>query len=378
MSLSLAIPRVVLGASGLATVVCGAFPGDSVGQTTPAPRQLKEPIETNPQADLLDWAVGSAQIVGVVIAAVAAVFIYFQIRDGRKSARVERSLAYLQRYAERELRQRVAAVTAYLSVSNTRQCVVHIQAWQVASHAEAATLPRAKPAPSAPRASKNDVREVLDFFEELGAAFNRGLLDNDVVLRTIGSIPAPFLERAWWFIVWRRRGRSVPDTQLYAELENMVRALQMAEPASKRFKPNDEIRLLAELDPDATAEDWEQCGRLAECLSDALGREKPRLLDCIPATDAPVPRLSKSSINLIAVPADLDDPQLARRKELVAETQARLVGLPAHEVEAIIQRLCGKEPEPTSGVGLSKKTRDRLRTLRRRFARLREALRSIH
>jgi hypothetical protein len=306
--------------------------------------EVEEPIETNPQPDMLDWAVGIAQILAVLAAVLGAIWVYRQVVDARKAAKVERSLAYLGRYAEREFRQRVAAVTAYLRVTGARQCVAHIQAWETAPHAEADCLPRARPDGSAPHARKNDVYEVLDFFEELSGAFNGRHLDRDVLLRTLGSVPAQFLQMTWWFITWRRRGESLPETRLYAELETMVRTLRDDEEKRfKRLKPHPQIRVLAVTRRGAAPGEWERCGRLAAVLDRQLARGDPHFLEQLP--DAAVPaNQADSSLTLIAVPLDLEDPGHAERKKLVSEVERRLAHLGPDGLEAAIGQLGGEPP----------------------------------
>ena len=325
------------------------------------PGQVTEPIRTDPQNDLLDWAVGGAQILAVLAAFVGAWWVYHQVRDAREAARIERSLAYLQRYAEREFRARFAAVAGYVGVSGARQCIAHIQAWETARHAEEECLPRARAEPTAPRARNNDVLQVMDFFEELGGAYNRDLLDDDVVDRTIARIPVMFLARAWWFVVWRRQGKVMPETRLYEQLETMVRTICEHRPdLAREVMPQPAIRaLVLPARRGAADEDWDRCGRLAELLSKRISRAEENgrdgrreLLEAFDSasdkarSDVAPAEEDAAEVRMIAVPAGLDDDQ--ERRAVVAEVEKRLRGLTAEGLESVIRSLGGPAPGESS------------------------------
>jgi hypothetical protein len=233
---------------------------------------LAAALPVDPRPDVFDFIVGGAQIVGVAIAAVGAWYVWHQIRDARREARIQRSLAFLQRYAERELRERFSPVGAYLGVTTASACVDHIRAWESAPHAEEPCLPRTRWTGAEPRARKNDVQHVLDFFEELGATYNQGLLDEEVVARSVAPVPVGFLGRAWWFVLWRRGGRPIGDgVRTYAELETMVRAILKERPdLRERFRPASGVSLLVIPQGTPSPGDWERCKRLSEALSERV------------------------------------------------------------------------------------------------------------
>jgi hypothetical protein len=174
----------------------------------------------DPARDAVDWLVAGAQVLGIGAAAIAAFMAYRQLRENAEQARTQRSLAFLQRYSEgKEFRTLTGPVSNYLKATGPAECVTRIQAWQTVKDGQTDGLPA-----GSGTISRNGVRLLLDFFEELGAAYNQRLLQTDVLSRTIGPLPASLLAEGWWFFLWRRHDSGSDRT--YRELEVMARDLR--------------------------------------------------------------------------------------------------------------------------------------------------------
>src|SRR3954452_71343 len=321
------------------------------------------PVEVDPKHDAFDVAVGAAQIIGVLVAAVGVWYVYRQLRDqradadeDRKKIQIERTLNVVQRYADPQLRKRVAKVGAYVGATNAATCVAHIAAWATAAHSEEESLPRATGSPRGPRASRNDVFAVLDFFEDLEAQYNEDLLHKRVFSRTIAPLPVGFLARAWWLVLWRRGHGPVRDSK-YAELESMVRRLRSERPDLKEAeRPAAKVSVLAlpDREPQASAADWDRCKRLSHVLNEKLGaqdakwhdrgeslREAVRSAGATAAGPAPGPKLW-----LLPVPTDLGDDRgrWQRQRSYLSGLEDCLNSLTVAGTEAAIQALGGSGP----------------------------------
>lgn len=254
----------------------------------------------------------------------------------------------------------MAAAIGYLKASSPAECVAHIEAWVKAPHPEVGCLPRAGggtlPAGVEPP-SPNDVRQVLDFFEELGSAYNEELIDLNVFKRTIGAVTVGFLADGWWFVVWRRKGLPAADAPVYAELEAMARDVRNEREDLREKHQPAPVRVLALTRKDATAGEWERCGRLADALSARFGTLRARSAE---ATDALIEEIAaagagvgdagapRTPITLHAVPDDLGDDGDAwdAQRLLVRRIEQTLATMSPAGVEAVVEALGVRPASP--------------------------------
>jgi hypothetical protein len=221
--------------------------------------QVREPVEIDDPKGFLDVLVVLAQVIAALVALATLLLLYRQvlaakeqivalnkqIEDAGKNAKIERSLAFQQRFTGREFRTGGSLFTAYLDVDDARDAVEKIRAWQTAPHAEDPSLPRSPRDPGAPCPSKNEILQVLDFFEDLGTAFNAEQIAQEELVKSFGSTPVEIYTIGWWFLCWRRRGAPVAETELYEEFAQLVTTIRAKKPDLLEEKPKSSVRLLA-------------------------------------------------------------------------------------------------------------------------------------
>jgi hypothetical protein len=244
---------------------------------------VDEPVTIDNDLSPWEYLVGGAQIVAAVAAAVGIpilvrtlkatsvqlAFTEIEIETANADARIQRSLSFQDQYANREFRMIASRAFAYVDVDDAADAVDKIRAWRRARHAEDPALPRSPRDAAAPQASKNDVQQVLNFFEMLGTAHNNELLVDEVLDQTFGTIPVQIFCAAWWHVCWLRGGCLHDETQLYIQFEGLVKDLR-ARPDLAAMAPNAKVRLLmlpAEGQGDRT---WRLARRLSAALSARL------------------------------------------------------------------------------------------------------------
>jgi hypothetical protein len=315
--------------------------------------QVQEPIEVDDPKDVIDFVVA-----GVALATV--VFLYLQVRAAKQQiealnkqiketsddAKIERSLAFQQRFTGREFRTGGSLFVAYLDVDDARDAVEKIRAWQIAPHAEDPSLPRSPRDPGAPSPSKNEILQVLDFFEELGTAFNADQIAQDELVKSFGSTPVQIYTGAWWFLCWRRRGVPIDETKLYDEFAELVCRIRKETPHLLDEKPTSSVRLLA-FPSGNNGWEWRACAEFSELLSRRLDEHPELTLERVVGDAiccaASVPRVGEAELfaQVIAVPADIapDTEDWRHQREAANRLKHQLRGRDHRALEQIMRNL---------------------------------------
>lgn len=265
----------------IATIALALFAAVASGATDLPPR-----VTIDNDRDMWDYLVGAAQIAAALAAVIGIPILVRTLRSTRDQvestelemiqantdARTQRTLSFQDHYASREFRMIASRAFAYLDVDDAADAVDKVRAWRRARHAEDATLPRSPHDPGAPQASKNDVQQVLMFFEMLGTAHNNDLLVNEVLEQSFGTIPTQVFCAAWWHMCWLRDGRLSGETELYVQFERLVKELR-ERPDLAAMTVRTEIRLLVLPAKDQTRDRvWLLARRLSLVLSERLER----------------------------------------------------------------------------------------------------------
>jgi hypothetical protein len=266
--------------SALVCIASLAWTADAVGATpTPTPTSaaaVTEPVEVNTNPDAIDWSVAAAQVLASLAALAALLFLASQVKRAkeqishtREAAKAERALAFQERYTSREFSRMVSPVLAFFTTTDAADCVDKIRGEVTAPHAEAKCLPRTPRNPDAPHACINDLAHVLSFFEDLGTAHDKELINRDVLLLSFGNAPVQIFMAAWWYIAWERGGGLGTDTKLHLEFENLVRWLIEAEAEFAEMTPNVAARLMVLPHDDQVANwsTWQLCRDLSNAFS---------------------------------------------------------------------------------------------------------------
>lgn len=217
-----------------------------------------------------------AQVVAAGVAIIALLLLVaqtrglgIQTREQGKDARADRTLSYQAIYAGHEFRTTAAKCTGFFQAEDAATCVDKIRSFEATTWAGDPSLLRTPPSVAAANASKIDIAQVLGFFETLGAAYNRKLIDQQLIEKTFVIPAAYFLCDAWWYLCWLRKGKSAEESKLYDQFELFVRAVLVQRKAlARNAKPNSKVRLLC-LPPDgATAYEWEGAASVSRALSE--------------------------------------------------------------------------------------------------------------
>lgn len=192
-------------------------------------------------ADIATVAAGIATGLGLF-------FILGQLMLAAAHAKQERTIIWFQRLGDREFGYRYSRAFGFLTTTATAEASRWSE-WTGAGNSENPVLATVTPSSSsgAPGgATRNDINYVLDFFEEMGGAFNARLLDRRLVRRLIFSVVDGAWKDALWFVRMRRVAggqeadmpaahrrlartpllRRFQRLPIYAEWELMVRALR--------------------------------------------------------------------------------------------------------------------------------------------------------
>jgi hypothetical protein len=239
-------------------------------QTATTARAGRQPPiqKTNPDNPL----VVAAQLVAALAAAGGLVALGIQVRHARRAVKRDRTVAFMDRFISPEFAPLASRTKSFLELVDAGDAVEKIQAWEAAAHAGEACLPRTPRHPTAPKASKNDVFNLLSFFEIIGAAHTLGQLDEEAFMRTFGPAPVEFFVSGWWFVCWARAGqvRVERDSVAWSGFEDLVRRqLELDNRFKAWFGPLRTVRLLVLPDAGtAGALDWSLCARLSRALSE--------------------------------------------------------------------------------------------------------------
>ena len=274
-------------------------------------------MQTQSHRDTLETAGLIAQIVAALVAIFGIPILVAQLWSNRKQARSDRTRTFQERYFEPEFHALASRVFSFLDVGDASECVRKIKAYHKRSHADDRCLPRHE-GRDAPRASVNDVDGLLNFFEEVGTAYNCKDLTKTVMHRSFAFPPMQILMKGWWYICWLREGKLAREDgdETFVEFEDMVKAIRKAKPNLAVDEPNPAVRILSlPSDPkSASQNDWDTSARLAAFLSEGVvARDKqPRpvasLLDALRSEDPrPADRANATpGWQLIFVPPDID------------------------------------------------------------------------
>jgi hypothetical protein len=330
-------------------------------QQQPAPPavRIEGEVTTAPKDDDFADAAALAQAIGPVIALFALIFLGLQIRGERKDARDQRAEGYQERMGNREFLQISTRTFAFLSARDAADCVQKLEAFVNAGWADNHCLPRTPRLDQALPAI-NDIQQTLGFFESLGTVFNRNDLNRKVIVESFATFPVQIFAAGWWYVCWRRSGRLLGETDVWAEFDLLVREILRRKPALRKdAKPNKRIRALC-LPEDlagAPPTDWRRCEALSTTLSDrvirAIGDDVAAfatvlntLLRTVDDVAAHGPVSEPLKVTLLAIPSDIEI-QAGRWAPIHVRAEhaaRRLSALGAARFDEVIRRLGGRPP----------------------------------
>jgi hypothetical protein len=252
------------------------------GMIGPKPtRVVAESLQQPRAADTTPLvAAGTADWISAVAEAITALSlgaVIWQISEQRRAARRERTRGYQERYQSEAFDASARRMVGCMEVEDAGGCVDVIKECSNRPDAAAPVLPW----PDAPcKASVRDVDKTLNLFEEMGAAYKLGQMDEQTLLRSFSFPTIQVFVKGWWWICWEREGRLARQTgdgvteETYVEFQAMVLALRKANRSLARhpeLQPNREIRALClpqgskgKVDDDAA---WSASRRLSLALS---------------------------------------------------------------------------------------------------------------
>jgi hypothetical protein len=258
---------------------------------------------------------GTADWVGAIAEAITALTIFVviaQLALQRNTAKIERTRGFQERYQSDEFDSAARRMLGCMRVRDAGDCVAVIEACSNRRSAFEQVLPwphaRAK-------ASLKDIDRTINFFEEMGTAFNQGQLSNKTVARSFADPIVDVFVQMWWWICWERGGclareeeNGVP-AETYVQYEDMVLWLMEHDNAMSndpRLRPNDKVRALCL--PAGAGENahdpndrlaWAASRRLSTALSTFLVNADERV-----AQGGTVPnQLSRITTQLETIPA---------------------------------------------------------------------------
>lgn len=220
------VPADVSPGPWTATVECREISGSRRGQaildidvvgapTGSAPLVLAGSLQTSVEPaqgrSSLDQAIRLAQVVAPLVAIIGLLFVGLQLAATRRQARDARTADYLRRYEDRSFTQSAGRARGFLETDSDDPNAEQVGKAKILKDAAAlgptaGLLPTRWPADKAvPFASRADVSEYLAFFEELGGAYNTGLLDKRLVIRLLGHAAYKGFVSASWYLRSRLR-----------------------------------------------------------------------------------------------------------------------------------------------------------------------------
>jgi hypothetical protein len=285
----------------IALLVASIFIASSI--VVPGPALAARPPASSPDsptaavpsgAGTIDWIGGIAE----AITALTIVFVIVQLKDARRTARIERTRGFQERYQSDTFDAASRRMLGCVTVVDTDDCIAVIKACSNRRDA----LERALPWPDAKRrASVSDVTRTLNFFEEMGAAYSQKQLDDRALIASFSVSIIQVMVKGWWWICWERAGLLARETEGgfseegYVEHQDMALALRKEHPslaADPALRTNDTIRALCLPegageplhDPDEALA-WEASRRLSRALSTFIATADEQI-----AEHGPVPR----------------------------------------------------------------------------------------
>jgi hypothetical protein len=341
-------------------VLVYAAPAQGQARRAPQPPtevRVTDKVRTESDRDVLDIAVGVAQLVTAAVALIGIPLLIRQVRSAadaqrdqrdaleaqrdsveqqRKDQRSQRTRGFQEHCSSRDFLEKASLGLSFLTTEGgdgwAADCVAKVQAWETRSHAEEECLPRTPRDDAAPQARVNDISHLMAFFEDFGAAYNHDELEKDVVIDSFAVIPLQFFMTSWWFVCWRRKGEPFSEAAVAAQFEKLVRDMRRLSPVvGDRYL--DELRggilCLPRPSRHAAAERWEEGRRLSTLLTNG----QDRLDAVLDLTTAAAPS-GATQWQLIFVPDSLDhDERHIRIYRQVKELEPVLAELDVDTVE---------------------------------------------
>lgn len=297
-----------------------------------------EPDGSFTASDAADWA----QLGALIFAAVSAGVIVLQLHQARNQHQIERAAGMLNRYYEREFSTELSRSLGFLTGVDAGTCVERIRSYDAAPHSEDKSLATIA---GTPRPSRNDIKHVVNFFEEMAGAYNAGQLDRELSRRLLANLAVEQLNNAWWYICWLRGGRlggrEPRDSRLYIELEVMVADVRRQQPSLGDALTATPMILC--LPPKGARRDaWIAHGRLSNALTHALaasgGWTRPEKLLAALNIEGSVPD-PEAQRRVIAVPPPGAEAHAAHALAAAADAvQAHLNRLDRAGIDALTRR----------------------------------------
>jgi hypothetical protein len=194
---------------------------------------------------------------GLVLTVGGLAFVWFQLRATRTEGRTARGAAMLQRHQDRAFLRSMSAALRYVRVTRVEECFNRLLRWREALSGETELAQRL---PGEPTPTMNDVRHVIQFFEELAALYNASSIDSKLAKRFFPQLVVGSLGTYWWLIhdfrngclPWmkverrrveiRRKGTCPPNkTDSYVEWEALARTFLLGNPNLLRKEPDPEL-----------------------------------------------------------------------------------------------------------------------------------------
>jgi hypothetical protein len=323
--------------------------------------QVDGEVKTDNQDDELDRIL---QVITALGAGLGVPFIALQVLFARRAEKDQRTAAIFARYSTREFQSVASQTLSFLRVKDAVECLRKAEAFERRAHADDHCLPRARDRPNGPKASLNDLFEVLSFFEDLGAAYNRNDVTRRKVHEQLPTPPVQLFTEGWWYICWRRGGKApggkpwrfTPErlvrsgeTNLYAQFEWMVKTLKKRVPSlrdeDKDTDAEAKTRLVLCIPAarhQASSADWTRARSLSKLIS-AHPAEITTLADSLEqrCADSGAPRHSEdaSPCKVVIVPKSIDEDrdEAKRRQWLAQRLECALARLPHEDVEDTIR-----------------------------------------
>jgi hypothetical protein len=319
------------------------------GTARSAPVTIEQPVKIDNVHDTLDVLVAGAQIVASLAALVALLFLARQVKGARDDNNAQRALSFQERFTSREFSRIVSPVLAYFRVTGASDCVAKIKGEMTAPHAEAPCLPRTPRDLNAPRPCLNDVSHVLGFFEDVGTAHGRKLVDRHVLLHSFGGNAVQVLMAAWWYIAWLRDNDLSGETKLFDEFQCLVKWLLEREKEFGVFDPAGASCILVLPNNGKHAGDgvWDVCAKLSDALTRCRGRRSERSVEHVRrqvagVVDTLMPKVGVELFeSVIIVPPGLDFEARPWKKERVSAEAIHdlITGLDARQARALALKL---------------------------------------
>lgn len=156
-------------------------------QTT---RQIS-PSETAQSGSALQDAADWGQVITAAAAVAALIIVPLQLSSSRARSREQHTLVFQHRWSEPQLSGSAARVIGFLRWHSRQERDWKGRLWDGVVHANEPGLPTGgylDVRADRPRCTVNEVYDLVAFFEELGGAYNSGLLDARATARFFRTV----------------------------------------------------------------------------------------------------------------------------------------------------------------------------------------------